>query len=316
MRNKRKPGLGVLITSLAFLLTACGAASTTPAATVTPTPSDVPSQTQKPSPAPTATASTAPADPVFTTPDGAMSFTYPAKWTVAPDETQTNTYKVTDGKGTVRAVLRDKVDALPTLSVAYGVDSGYSAPVPGVTSADGSAVRIIVQGSYGQAPGSQAAIFAIASVTDSGPIGKAAIEVPNAGYYVTFGGSVPLKTGNDQPTETELAAAAATYSASPEFTETAKVMASLTLDQRKVVQAGCFGSRYKYDKLTGTTCDEAKSTLDRVEKTGTGAGARSMETADFMCFYAGYVEKQGGHADVICRNKTTPDGISFQAWLK
>ena len=316
MRNKRIPGVGLLITCLAVLLTACGAASTTPAATVTPTTSAVPSQIQEPQSSPTATASPAPADPVFTTPDGALSFTYPATWAVAPEGNQTNVYKVTDGKGSVRALLRDKVDALPTVSVPYGIDSGYSAPIPGVTSADGSAVRILLQGSYGQAPGSQAAIFAITSVTDQGPIGKAAIEVPNGGYYVTFGGSVPLKSTNDQPTEAELAAAAAAYAASPEFTETARVIASLTLDQSKVVPAGCLGSRYKYDKLTGTTCDEAKSTLDWVEKTGTGAGARSMETADFMCFYAGYVEKQGGQADVICRNKNNPDGISFQAWQK
>lgn len=58
------------------------------------------------------------------------------------------------------------------------------------------------------------------------------------------------------------------------------------------------------------------ATLDRVEKTGTGAGARNLETTGYLCFYASYGETQSGQADVICRNKANTYEINFEAWLK
>lgn len=75
----------------------------------------------------------------------------------------------------------------------------------------------------------------------------------------------------------------------------------------------CFGARFRYEKVAGLSCDEAIAVLDRVEKTGTTNGARNLETSDYLCFYASFVESQEGQADVICRNKVS-EGVSFEAW--
>ncbi|MFP5311322.1 MAG: hypothetical protein ACLGH7_02760, partial [Actinomycetes bacterium] len=186
---------------------------------------------------------------------------------------------------------------------------------PGLGGAGGSQFHLVVQGSPGQAVGGGATIYAIKADADTGPIGRAAIEVPGGGYYVTFGGSVPLTPG-DGADQAGLVRAATAYSNTTEFAETADVITSLVLDRTKVTRVGCLGARYRYDKLNGIGCDEAKATLDRVEKTGTPTGARNLETTDYLCFYASYGERNAGQADVICRSKATPGGISFQAWLK
>lgn len=131
-----------------------------------------------------------------------------------------------------------------------------------------------------------------------------------------FTGLVALKTPTVPPSKEELVASATTFADSASFAETAKVMASLTLHPDKVQVVGCLGAKYKYLKLTGIGCDDAKATLDRVEKTGTGVGARNTETTDYICFYASAGESQSGQADIICRNKANPEGTSFEAWVK
>lgn len=75
----------------------------------------------------------------------------------------------------------------------------------------------------------------------------------------------------------------------------------------------CFGARFRYENIAGLSCDEAIAVLDRVEKTGTTNGARNLETSDYLCFYASFVESQEGQADVVCRSKIL-DGVSFEAW--
>lgn len=229
---------------------------------------------------------------------------------------QENAYAVVDAAGNERATLRDRIEGLAIASVITGVDIGFRTPVPGIKGPTGQGASLVVEGTWGQAVGSQAAIFALATDGSTEPIGRAAVEVPAGGYYVIFIGMTPLETPTVPPSEGELVASAKAFANSPDFAETAKVISSLTLHADKVQAVGCFGARYKYRELNGINCDDAKATLDRVEKTGTGVGARSMETADYMCFYAGYGEKQSGQADVICRNKANPDGISFDAWLK
>jgi hypothetical protein len=86
-------------------------------------------------------------------------------------------------------------------------------------------------------------------------------------------------------------------------------------DMTEVPQTECLGARFRYEKLAGISCDEAIAVLDRVQKTGTGEGARNLETDDYLCFYAGFVESRDGQADVICRSKTS-DSVSFEAWKK
>ncbi len=313
MRNRSVFGATFLLL-IPLFLAACGTTTPagTPSATSVNTVVDSPASSPRPTPSPAPTpAPIVPAEQIFTTPDGSLSFTYPATWRVTPVPDQPNSYVVADASGGERARLSDRVEALPFIGIPYGTDTGFRVAGRGITG-----TSVVVQGAFGQAVGSQAAAYALATDGSTEPIGRAAIEVPGGGYYVMFNGMTPLKTPTVPPSEAELQASATTFANSPEFGETAKVMASLTLHPDKVQVAGCLGARYKYLKLNGISCDDAKATLDRVEKTGKGAGARSTETTDYICFHASYGEKQSGQADVVCRNKATPEATSFEAWLK
>lgn len=310
---------------VAFVLSACsgGVDSDPPsAAPAEATTVAAPSKTAVPGRAPTSTAArtapapTAPADKTFTTPDGSLSFTHPAAWSVTPVQGQENSYAVVDGTGVPRATLLDKLEELANASVATGLDTGFKMKVPGIRGPAGEGTSIIVQGLHGQAVGGQSAGYAVATDGSPEPMGRSGVEIAAGGYYVIFMGMVPLDTATVPPTDAELLASATAFANSPTFAETAKVMASLTLDPGKVSAVGCLGAKYKYRMLTGISCDDAKAALDRVEKTGTPSGARNMETSEFYCFYASYGEKQSGQADVICRHQTTPDTISFEAWVK
>lgn len=229
---------------------------------------------------------------------------------------QPHLYTVADADGEIRARLFDKAEALASASVVMGFDTGFRVAVPGMTGPAGEGVSLLVQGTFGQAVGGQSAIYALATDGSSEPIGRAAIEVPAGGHYVMFSGMTPLDTPTVPPSNDELVASAKAFANSPAFAQTAKVMASLSLHPEKVKAVGCFGTKYKFKELTGISCDDAKATLDRVEKTGTQAGARSVETADYICFYASYGESQTGKADVICSAQTNSGPIAFEAWLK
>ena len=323
MRNLRGTTLLVLV---ALVLSACsgtpeaGSPSVTTAeATTQVAPSAAATPSRAPTPAPERTTQatpTAPAEKTFTTPDGSLSFNYPQTWSVEAMAGQENSYAVMDGSGGTRATLSDKVAGLGYVSVTSGFDVGFKMPVPGIKGAAGQGVSVVVHGVYGQAVGAQAAAYALATDGSPEPIGRSGVEVPAGGYYVLFTGMVPLDTPTIPPSQAELMASATAFANSSTFAETAKVMASLTINPAKVTAVGCLGVKYKYRELNGISCDDAKAALDRVEKTGTGSGARNMETADFYCFYAGYGEKQNGQADVICRHQVTPDAISFEAWFK
>ncbi len=258
----------------------------------------------------------APAEKTFTTPDGLLSFNYPPAWSVEAVAGQENSYAVMDGSGGTRATLRDKVAGLPNASVTSGFDAGFKMPVPGIKGPAGQGVSVVVHGVYGQAVGAQAAAYALATDGSPEPIGRSGVEVPAGGYYVFFTGMIPLDTPTVPPSQAELMGSATAFANSPTFAETARVMASLTLNPGKATAVGCFGVKYKYLELNGISCDDAKAALDRVEKTGTGSGARNLETPEFYCFYASYGERQNGQADVICRHQVTPDAISFEAWFK
>jgi hypothetical protein len=78
--------------------------------------------------------------------------------------------------------------------------------------------------------------------------------------------------------------------------------------------SAAWARNFRYEKLQEISCEDAKATLDRVQKTGTGA--RNMETSDYICFYVGYVEWQERQADVICRAESNPTGVKFEAWVK
>lgn len=158
-------------------------------------------------------------------------------------------------------------------------------------------------------------MYAISSINDTEPIGRSAVEVSEGGYYVSFSGFVPLRRDVQTLSKEELFSAAAEFSASAGFGETAKVITSLRLNKAKVAQAGCLGARYRYEKIAGLSCDEAIAVLARVERTGAGNGARNLETADYLCFYPSVVESQNGQADVVCRSKAS-EAVSFEAWKK
>lgn len=245
-----------------------------------------------------------------------MTFRYPPTWSVEPVQGQRNNFSVLDARGKVRATLRDKLPILPYMSIPTDVDTGLSWPVPGIKGPGGEEVRLLLQATYGQAVGGQSAYFDLKFTGSKEPLGRAAIEIPAGGYYVAFGGVFALKAGSGVPTRSALVDAARAFAKSAEFQETAAVITSLEMHPGHIQRIGCFGAKYRYEKLTGLSCDEAKGIMDRVIRTGTGAGARNLETADFLCFYASYGEHQQGQADVICRNKTNYNGVSFEAWAK
>lgn len=311
-----------LLVLAAFALSACsGTADSGPPAaeTVEVTTHAAAATTPRPTPTPARTTPVAPTTAVvktFTTPDGSLSFTHPPAWSVTAADGQEHAYAVVDAAGKTRATLRDKVEGLHIVGIMNGLDTGFNAAVPGINGPAGQKIRIAVHGVFGQGIGGQAAIYALATDGSQEPIGRSGVEVTAGGYYVTFTGMVPLDTASVPPSEAELVASATAFANSADFAETAKVMASLTLNPAKITAVGCFGAKYKYRVLVGISCDDAKGALDRVEKTGTPSGARNLETPDFYCFYAGYGERQSGQADVICRHQTTPDAISFEAWLK
>ena len=318
MRSRSVFGATFLIL-IPLFLTACGATSedSAPSATVVDTKTISPTAANSATPSPTLSPTpVVPAEHTFRTPDGSLSFTYPANWSVAAVTDQPNSYAVTDDTGNERVTLRDRVETLPVLSVTAGIDTGFRAAAPGVSGPTGQGVTVMVQGTFGQAVGSQAAVFALANDGTNEPIGRAAVEVPAGGYYVMFGGMIPLETPTNPPSDAELLASATAFADSPSFAETSKVMASLTLHPDKVQVVGCLGAKYKYLKLDGISCNDAKATLDRVEKTGTGTGARNMETTDYLCFYASFGDKQTGQADVTCYNKSNPQVPAFEAWVK
>lgn len=284
-----------------------GSSSASPAPVQTTTAAESP--TSVPTPTPT------PALATFTTPDGSLSFTYPPAWKVTAVAGQSGSHAVTDAAGATRATLRDKLKSLPNVSVPTGLDSGFRAPVPGVTGPDGREVELVVHGVFGQAPGGQGAMYAVSSINDPEPIGRSAVEVTQGGYYVSFSGFVPLRRDVQTPSKEELFSAAAEYAGSAAFGETAKVLTSLRLNTDRVVKTGCLGERYRYEKIAGLSCEEVIAVLARVEKTGTFQGARNLETGDYVCFYPSIVESQNGQADVICRSKAS-EAVSFEAWKK
>lgn len=322
MRNRNACRATILVL-IPLLLIGCSTTTTETTSSESPvnsgpaasTPANITPSTLNPSTTPTP-APVVPAEQIFTTPDGSLSFTYPASWTVTPVADQPNNYLVADGNGAKRATLRDRVEGLPFLSVPTGIDTGYKTVAPGIKGPSGQGVSLLVQGTFGQAVGSQGAIYSLATDGSDEPIGRSAIEVPTGGYYVMFTGYTALNMPTVPPSKEELVVSATTFADSALFAETAKVMASLKLHPEKVQVVGCLGAKYKYLKLTGISCNDAKATLDRVEKTGTGVGARSTETTDYICFYASAGETQSGQADVVCRNKANPDGTSFEAWFK
>jgi hypothetical protein len=257
----------------------------------------------------------APVDLVYATSDGSLSFSYPPTWRVTPKSSgDGDDYIIQDESGATRATLRDKVPGGAERSVSGGTDTGFRAPVPGVKGPDGETIELAVQGLSGKGPGTQTAIYAITTAGSSQPLGNASVEVRHGGYYLQFGGSVPLK--QLQPGDQQgLLTAAKDFSASPEFQQTAKVITSLKLNADKVAQVRCFGFRYRYDKISGLSCSEAILILDRVEKTGTVNGAGSRETPDYLCSYAGATAKPDGLPDVSCHKKSNKT-VGFDARKK
>lgn len=257
---------------------------------------------------------TTPVDQVYATPDGSLTFVYPTTWSVTQEPSHHgDVYLIKDASGSERVMLRDKQMGLGNLSVTVGIDSGFRAGVPGVKGPNGEDVELLVQGSPGQSPGNARAVYAISTVGSNEPIGRAAVEAKEGGYYIEFSGSAPLpgNVGDHHG----LMRGAKMFSESPEFRETARVMTSLKLNVEKIPRLGCFGFKYKYDKIFGLSCDEAIAVLDRVEKTGTGNGARNLETYDYLCYYSSATALQDGFPEVSCQNKKSSD-VSFEARKK
>ena len=274
-----------------------------------------------PEPGPTPTASP---DPVFTTADGLLSFSHPVSWSVGPDDVSgaEHAYLVKDEAGEAVARLDARVRQPAFLGVPGTIPVGIEELVPGLLGAGEKPVRLVLAGSFGQAVGGQSALFTLQTQGDPRPLGSAAVELEGAGFYVNFSGGLPLQTAAVPPSEDQIIAAVKEFGSTPRYSQIKSMMASLKLNQAALDtivaggQGGCLGARYRYEKLVGVDCAQAKGILSMAETSGTPSGARNMETPTYVCFYASAGEKQGGQADVLCRSKAHTSGPSFEAWLK
>jgi hypothetical protein len=304
----------------------CGAPPAAPESAESSTASTSSSATPSPaaaSPEPTPTPTASP-DPVFTTADGLLSFSHPVSWSVGPDDVSgaEHAYLVKDEAGETVARLGARVRQLAFMGVPGTIPVGTEEPVPGLLGAGGKPVRLVLAGSFGQAVGGQSVLIKLQAEGDPKPLGSAVVELEGAGFYVDFSAYLPLQTVAVPPSEDQIIAAVKEFGSTPRYSQIKSMMASLRLNQAALDtivasgQGGCLGARYRYEKLVGVDCAQAKGILSTAETSGTPSGARNMETPHYTCFYASAGEKQGGQADVLCRSKANTSVPSFEAWLK
>jgi hypothetical protein len=319
--------LNTLIAAVILCLGAAGCEA--PAALPEPAGGGVASASNSadPSPAPTASSTQTPtivADPVFTTTDGLLSFSHPANWSVTADDMSgmPEVYLVKDEAGETVARLDARLKQRAYMGVPGTIPVGVEEPVPGLLAAGAKPVRLILAGSHGQAVGGQSVLFKLQAEGDPEPLGRAAVEIEGAGFYIDFSGFLPLETAAVPPSDEQIIAAVKEFGRSARYGQVKSMIASLKLNQAALNtivasgQGGCLGARYRYEKLVAVNCQQAKSILSMAETSGTPSGARNMETPDYTCFYASAGEKQSGGADVLCRSKADAQGRSFEAWLK
>lgn len=273
----------------------------------------------------------------FTSPDGSLSFDYPASWAVVAQDAETYPdferygWAVNDAEGQLVLTMTVETDA-PSAGAAPLTVVMPQGPVAGLVDATGATAQAIVSASTGHDGSHSGVGYGLASATGMA-MDSTRLQIPlGNGYRVSFQGGEVL--GSDD--QVNLEAEASRLAASPRFRNEIlpilkSVRATPSVDGKsaggapgngggisfvapEIAEATCVGDRYSYDNLQGLSCDDAKSILQTVSDTGTPFGARGRETPEFACFWSSLGEKAAGHADVICRHQSQP-GISLDAYF-
>lgn len=268
-------------------------------------------------PSPTARAEPAVAlSQSFTSPDGSLSFGYPADWTVTIPEGNSEEVKqwnLTDAAGervlslTVRP-NEDMYKVSPPLTPTV-IPQGQ---IPGTVDQIGTPTVAAVATSPGQSRGVNASVlYGMTSATGADPV-FGDIRWGN-GYLLSFSGHQMIGANDqvDMPAEAEQFAASARFR-----TQILPVLQSLTATPvpgetgegtpgapAPAVGTACAGVHYSYENLQGVTCQEAKAILQVVSDTGEPIGARGRRTAEYHCFWSSAGEREAGMADVLCRDR-------------
>lgn len=295
------------------------AATTAPSPTETPAPSEKPSPaatkssapTPTPSPSPTVEAA-APLSETFTSPDGALTFRYPAGWTVvetanqqSSENTAYRSWSVTspDGQTTLDLGVTAGIAPIGSAPLTVILPQGG---VPGAADHVARGARAVVAASPGQALGGAGYLF-FGMATDVGG-DTTMFGLPwGEGHILSFGGRRELGPSD----QVDLGAEAQKFVADPQFrNEILPIIQSLTVSApppwgRTSSGGGqaagdCVGARYTYQNLQGVTCDEAKAILQTVLDTGAPLGARSQVTPEYECYESSYVEQTDGLPLMTC----------------
>jgi hypothetical protein len=256
----------------------------------------------------------------FTSPEGSLSFRYPAGWTVvassdSPEEFRQWVLRDAEGMQVLLLTVRpdqDMYKVSPPLTPLV-IPQGQ---IPGVVDALGTATVAAVAASPGQSVGGTASVlYGMTSATGADPV-FGDIRWGD-GFLLSFSGHHELGP-ND---EVDMAAGAEEFAASTQFrTQILPTLQSLTVtaspeapvgatdDEEAaapdpVAEATCAGVQYTYVNLHGITCQEAKAILQVVSDTGEPIGARGQRTEEYHCFWSSAGEKDAGLADVICRDR-------------
>lgn len=265
----------------------------------------------------------------FTSPDGSLSFQYPAGWTVMVPEgnsEEISQWNLTDAEGlqvlslTVRP-NEDMYKVSPPLTPTV-IPQGQ---IPGAVDQIGTPTVAAVATSPGHSRGSDASVlYGMTSATGADPV-FGDIRWGN-GYLLSFSGHQMIGPNDqvDMPAEAEQFAASARFR-----TQILPVLQSLTATPvpgetggggtsggpDPAAGAACAGVHYIYENLQSVTCQEAKAILQVVSDTGEPIGARGRRTAEYHCFWSSAGEREAGMADVLCRDRA--DGLDlFDAYYR
>jgi hypothetical protein len=307
--------------------------SSAPAATPTPTASPTESS---PAPAVSSSASAqeeaaVTLEQTFTSPDGYLSFRYPAGWTVSVPEGGVEervsrwTLRDAEGEQVLSLSVRPDEDMYKVSPPLTPVVMPQGA-IPGVTDMLGSHAQAAVASTPGQSRGGDAGVlYGMTSATGADPV-FGDLRWGDE-YLLSFSGYQRLGP-NDV---VDMTAGAEQFAASPRFRhQILPIIQSFTASSpgphyvpgsnstpgaglptgapERGAGATCVGARYSYLNLQGVTCQEAQEILQLVSDTGEPIGARGRRTTDYHCFWSSIGEVEEGYADVVCKPRNS-DGL-------
>jgi hypothetical protein len=240
----------------------------------------------------------------FTSPDGTLSFRYPAGWTVTPtlDERHRDTIRKSwtladaEGQSVLTLGLRTWEEQIGSAPLTTVLPQG---PISGVLDGLGMPSQAIVAASPGQAVGATGGLHYGMAAGTGADTTLFSLRWGND-YLLSFAGGRELGPN----TQVDLKAEAEQFAASPRFrNQILPIIESLTASSPPApdkMTSNCVGARFNYQNLQGITCDEAKAILQTVLDTGRPLGARSQVTDDYECGETSYGEQIEGAPEMRC----------------